>query len=290
VEDKTNLNFMKIALINYEQNLGMDAILSKYARMLERELIDLGHDAFITGEPVEADINHHINYISYKPSGGIDTTMITHLTGDLSHSEKEKIKMCKEQSKTAFGICMNKEIMEKLIKNGIPKEKLSYVLHAHDGMERRPRLIAMIYNVYPDGRQREDMFVKLVNSLKDKSDYAFQIMGKGWKPILDSLLKKGLQVNYMDNFYGDLYQQMLMTSDYLLFTGDEDSLAQSIVDATNAGLRVIAPPQNGLKVEYPFSNQQELNQIFKDINSNPVRDWTWENYTKQHETLWNRLK
>jgi len=281
---------MKVAIINYEQNLGMDAILSKYARMLERELIDLGHEAFISGKPEEADINHHINYISYIPSGGKDTTMITHLTGDKSLSEKQKIEMAKKQSKTAHGICMNKQIMDKLIENGIPKEKLSYVLHAHDGTPRRPRIISMIYNVYPDGRQREKMFVDLVNSLKDKDDFVFQIMGKGWKPLLDGLMKKGLrQVNYMDNFYGDLYQQLLMTSDYLLFTGDEDSLAQSIVDAKNAGLRIIAPPQNGLEVEYPFRNQKELNEAFKKINDNPVKDWTFENYAKQHINIWKTL-
>ena len=280
---------MKIAIVNYEQNLGIDAILSKYARMLERELIDLGHDAFITGKPEKADVNHHINFLSYQPSGGVDTTMITHLTGDNTWTEEHRISEAIRQSKTAFGICMNKQIMERLIKEGIPKEKLAYVLHAHDGVERRPRLITMIYNIYPDGRQREDMFVKLFESFKDKSDYAFQIMGDGWKPIIDKLLEKGLQVNYMDKFYGDLYQQLLMTSDYLLFTGGEDSLAQSIVDAKNAGLRIIAPPQNGLEVELPFNNQKELNQIFADMSDNPVRTWTWENYAKQHIKIWEKL-
>jgi len=279
-----------ISIVNYEQALGMDAILSKYARMMERELIDLGEDVKISAKPEKADINHHINFVSYIPSGGKDTVMITHLTGDKNHSEKEKIEMVRKCLKTAHGICMNKGIMDKLINAGLDKNKLDFVLHAHDGVPRRPRIISICTNLYPDGRKREEMFVSLFKSLKDKKRFLFRIMGKDWLRVLDPLTKKGLQVQYTDKFYAELYQQFLQTSDYLLYTGDEDSLAQSLVDAKNAGLRIIAPPNADLEVELPFNNQKELNDIFAKIDDNPVKDWTWDNYVKQHQAIWKKLK
>ena len=276
---------MKITLINYEKSFGIDAILSKYARMMERELIDLGHDVEISDKPQKADINHHINYISYIHSGGIDTTMVTHLTGDKNQTEKQKIDLVKKQLKTSVGICMNNEMKEKLVKAGCPKEKLEVVYQAHDSLPRRPRIIAICTNLYADGRKREDMFVKLFKSL-NKKDFIFRIMGKGWKPILEKLK---VPAQGTETFMKDMYMQYLNTSDYLLYLGDEDSLAQSLIDAKQMGLRIIAPPRKEFEVEYPFNNQKELNEIFRKMTDNPVKDWTWENYTKQHEKIWKKL-
>jgi hypothetical protein len=280
---------MKINICNYEQALGMDAILSKYARMIERELIDLGHEVSVSSKPEKADWNHHINFISYIPSGGKDTTMITHITGDKNHSEKEKIEMCREQSKTAIGICMNKGIKDKLVKAGIPENRLAVALHAHDGNPRRPKIIAICSNLYADGRKREDMFSKLFLSIKNKKGFIFRIMGNNWLPLLDKLKKKGIQVQLWQDFMGEMYQQILNTSDFLLYTGDEDSLAQSMVDAKNAGLRIIAPPNADLEVELPFKNQEELNSIFNKLDDNPVKDWNWSNYVKEHLKIWEKI-
>lgn len=279
---------MKIHIVNYEQNYGIDAILTKYARMMERELLDLGHDVTVSGKPEKADINHHINFISYVPSGGVDTTMITHLSGDKNQSKEDKIKLVKKQLKTSYGICMNAELKETLVKAGCDEKKLFVTGHAHDSIPRRPNIIAIVTNVYPDGRKREVMFTKLFLSL-DPSKYLFRIMGKGWKPILDPLVEKGIQVQYMDVFTLDLYQQFLCTSDYLLYTGDEDSLAQSVIDAKQAGLRVIAPPRKEFKIDYPFISQADLNSIFKKMVENEVENWTWETYAKKHEAIWKPL-
>jgi hypothetical protein len=114
-------------------------------------------------------------------------------------------------------------------------------------------------------------------------------MGKGWKPVLDPLVKKGIQVQWTDKFMKELYIQFLNTSDYLLYTGDEDSLAQSLIDAKQMGLRIIAPPRAEFQVELPFNNQEDLNRIFKQMTENPVSSWTWENVVKSHETLWKKL-
>lgn len=280
---------MHVHLVNYEKQYGIDAILSKYARMMERELIDLGHTVTVSEKPEKADVNHHINFISYVPSGGLDTTMITHLSGDKNQSEKEKIALVKKQEKTSYGICMNEEMKEKLVKAGCDEKRLFVSGHAHDGMSRRPIIIAIITNLYPDGRKREEMFTKLVKSIENE-DFIFRIMGKGWMPVLDPLRKKKIQVQWTDKFMGDLYQQFLLTSDYLLYTGDEDSLAQSVIDAKQAGLRIIAHPRKELTVEFPFTNQEELNHIFKQLTENEVKDWTWENFTRKHIEVWKSLK
>ena len=281
---------LRINLVNYEQALGMDAILSKYARMMERELIDLGHKVKVSGKPEKADINHHLNFISYVPSGGKDTTMITHVSGDKNMTEEEKVNLVKNQLKTSVGICMNQVLKDKLVKAGCDEKKLFVSGHAHDSIQRRPILIAVCSNLYADGRKREEMFTKLVKQLPNQKDFVFRIMGKDWMRVLEPLRKIGIQVQWTDKFMGDLYEQLLCTSDYLLYTGDEDSLAQSVIDAKQAGLRVIAPPQKEFEVEFPFNNQAELNSIFAKFLENPVKDWTWENYTKQHIKVWEKLK
>lgn len=275
---------MKINIVNYEQALGINGILSKYAKEIHRNLIDLGHQATISDAPAKkVDINHHLNYQSYIPSGTLDTVMITHLDSE------EKIKKALDCLKTAYGICFNPSVVEKLIKRGAPKDRLTYVYHAHDSIPRRPRIIALAYKIYPDGRKREEMFTELFKTIKDKNKFAFRIMGGGWKPVLDPLVKKGLKAQWVEDFYDEFYRQLLATSDYLLYTGGEETMAQSLLDAKQAGLRIIAPPHEEIEVDLPFNSQEELNAIFAKLEENPVEDRNWENYAKQLENIWKKL-
>jgi hypothetical protein len=61
------------------------------------------------------------------------------------------------------------------------------------------------------------------------------------------------------------------------------------VDAKNAGLRIIAPKQMDVEVDLPFETQEDLNKIFQDMEVNPVEDWTFEFYTKNHIRIWERM-
>ena len=279
---------MRVNIVNYEQNIGIDAILTKYAKNLKKELIDLGHEATITGQAKEADINHHINFLSYRPSGGKETTMITHLTGDKNHTEKHKTDLVKVQLEVSHGICMNQEIKDKLVKDGCDPKKLSVVLSAHDSLPRRPRVIFIATNIYPDGRKREGMLAELLKTI-DPEKFYFVIMGQGWKDTMEIIVENGILGEYYGSFNAKDYQHCLDTSDYMLYTGDEDSLAQSLIDAKQTGVRIIAPPRKEFEVEYPFNNQEELNSIFEKMNENPVKDWTWNNYAKQHIKIWENL-
>jgi hypothetical protein len=214
--------------------------------------------------------------------------MITHITGDM-YTEKEKVDKIKSSLKTSTGICFSQGMKDKLAKRGCPKSKLEVVLPAHDDLDIRPRIIALAFNIYPDGRKREDMFTKLIYSLPNQMKYAFRIMGKGWMPVLEELVKEKLQVQLVKEFSGEFYRELLNTSDYMLYTGGEDALPQSLVDAKFANMRLIAPPQEDIEVDLPFKNQKELNDIFAKIIDNPVNSWTWDNYAKNHLKIWDQL-
>jgi hypothetical protein len=280
---------MKIHIVNYEDGRVENGILTKYARAMERELQDLDYDVSVSNTPdPKADVNHHINYISAQDCPTKNTTMVTHFTSDM-YKIKDKLDKMRRFLVNGVGICFSQGIKDYLVRQGMPEKKLEVVLPAHDGMIRRPRIIAIAFKIYPDGRKREDMFEKMFLSLKDKKKFIFRIIGPGWKPLLERLAKKNIQVQWTDNFSMDLYEQVLNSSDYILYTGGEDAVAQCIVDAKNAGLRIIAPHQTDIEVEYPWKTQDELNKIFQDMEVNPVEDWIWENYTKQHIKIWKKL-
>lgn len=277
-----------ICIVNYEQGR-INGILTKHAREMERVLIDEGYKVSVSEKPdPKADINHHINYISAEPCKTLNTTMVTHFTSDM-YEEREKLDKVRKFLTNGVGICFSRGVMNYLIKQGMPANKLKVVLPAHDGLPRRPRIIAMAFKVYPDGRKREYMLDELVRSLKDKKKFTFRIMGEGWRETLDPLVKEGIQVQWVDHYIGEFYQELLNTSDYILYTGGEDAIAQCIVDAKNAGLRIIAPEQEDVKVDIPFKTQAELNEIFKNIGENQVEDWTWERYTLSHCVIWNEM-
>ena len=232
-----------------------------------------------------ADVNHHINYAPYRHSSTINTLMVTHI------DTPSKIKNLKEGMKTAdVGICMSPDTLHALIAKGFDKKKLTYVLPAHDCKPRRMQIVSILTNVYPDGCKREGMFTDLINTL-DLNKWAFRIMGSGWHDILVPLVAKGLQVDYFAEFDKDSHQRILESSDYNLYLGvDEGSMG--VLDAKNAGLKIIAPNTGfniDVGVDYPFDTQEELNKIFKLLSINPVSDWTWAKYAKEHMNIWKKL-
>lgn len=279
----------KIVLVNYEEGIVQNGILTKYARMMEKELLDLGFDVSVNNRPDEtADINHHINYISAVECPTLNTTMVTHFTSDMYDMEDKLGRMKKFIDEGGIGICFSEGVAKYLANQGMNEKQLKVVLPAHDGRKRRPRIIMIAFKVYPDGRKREEMFEKLCDTI-DPSKFIFRIIGPNWKPLLDRVVKKGIQVQWVDTYRDDLYSELLDTSDYCLYTGGEDAAAQCLIDAKNAGLRIIAPAQEDIEVEYHWNTQEELNAIFERLSDNPVEGWTWENYAKQHADIWMDL-
>lgn len=271
---------MKVHIVNYEEPR-YNGILSKYAYKMQEVLEKMGVKVTVSNQPEKADVNHHINYRSYKPSGGIDTLMVTHIT------TKDKLESVKSGMKTAkLGICFSKETEEQLKKEGI--KKLTTILPAHDGYPRRPRRILISTNVYPDGCKREWMFYDLLKSLskEELEQFHFYIIGSGWN-------MEGLSANisYLDQFDRDQYEYMLNVCDYSLYFGKDEG-SMGILDAKNVGMGIICPKTGFHKeigVDMPFDTQKELEAIIKRIASNPVKEWTWKNYCKQHLKLWEKL-
>lgn len=279
-------NNIYIHIINYESAFN-NGILSKFARKLYEELEKIKGIQVSIGNVPEptADINHHVNYAPYRHSSTINTLMVTHI------DTPSKIAILTEGMKTAdIGICMSDWTRNNLIDLGFGKDKLCTVLPAHDELVRRHQVVAVLTNVYPDGCKREQMFPELAKTL-DNNKWAFRIMGSGWNDTLVPLVAKGLQVDYFADFDYDIHKKILDTSDYNLYLG-EDEGSMGLLDAKNAGLKVIAPNVGfniDVGVDYPFKNQEELNEIFKKLSENPVEGWTWKKYAKEHLKIWKKL-
>lgn len=279
---------MKIQIVNYEMGSN-NGILSKYSNKLNEELKKLGQDSRVFNVPSrDVTVNYHINYLPYKHENSPDTInalMITHIF------ENYKLSAIRKGMETAdIGICMSSETMEKLIDWGIPKEKLTTILPAHDGHVRRHQIVSILTNVYPDGCKREEMFTELVKTL-DKNKWAFRIMGSGWHDILVPLVADGLQVDYFAEFNYDIHKQILESSDYSLYFGKDEG-SMGILDSANAGVKTITTNQGFHKdigIDYPFDTQQELNDIFAKLSVNKVEDWTWKNYAINHLKLFESI-
>lgn len=265
---------MKIALINYEMTFN-NGILSKYANKMKEELDALGIENVLSPTPLNGYLNHHINYLPYKDNGGVNTLMITHIF------EGYKLDRIKEAMKTAdCGICMSWETKDFLVSKGIDKTKLEVILPAHDFLPRKKKKVAIVTNVYPDGCKRENMYYELLKFLnREGLEFEFQVMGSGW-----------LNADY-PKFEHEQYLHILDACDYLLYFGLDEG-AMSVLDATQVGLKTIAPLvgfHKEIGIDYPFLTQGELNNIFLDLSRNRVKDWSWNNYTKQHIKIWERL-
>lgn len=278
---------LKIHLVNYEQAFN-NGILSKFARKMYDELEKIkGIEVSIGNVPEPtADINHHINYAPYRHSSTINTLMVTHI------DTPSKIANLRKGMKTAdMGICMSPQTMQSLVDKGFDKDKLTYVLPAHDSVPRRHQIVSILTNVYPDGCKREEMFTKLAETL-DNNKWAFRIMGTGWHDILIPLVAKGLQVDYFSEFDYENHKRILETSDYNLYFGKDEG-SMGVLDAKNAGLKIIAPNTGfniDIGIDYPFDTQEELNAIFDKLNPNPVENWSWKKYTQAHLKIWKKLK
>lgn len=278
-----------INIINYEQGFN-NGILSKYANKLNEHLNKLGEESRVSNVPFKgAKVNYHINYLPYKHENSpesLNALMITHIF------DNYKLDAVKKGMETAdVGICMSQETKDKLIDRGLPANKLEVILPAHDSHPRRHQIVAILTNVYPDGCKREQMFVDLVKTL-DHNRWAFRIMGTGWHDILAPLVAEGLQVDYFAEFDYETHKQILDTSDYSLYFGNDEG-SMGILDSANAGLKTIATNQGFHKeigIDYPFETQEELNAIFKNLlPENKVKDWTWENYASSHLRIFNKF-
>jgi hypothetical protein len=273
---------MKINLVHYGMNF-TNTILGKFAWRMSEQLDKLNIKNVVKDGPDSSyDVNHHINYLPYRHVDSINTLLVTHID-----TEKKLNALANALKSADMAICMSQQTVDELVKKGLPPEKLTFVLPAHDE-DMAPIPVAILTKVYSDGRKRESMLNELAKHI-DRKRFIFRIMGQNWD--IPALEKLGLIVEYYPNFDRNIHQRILQDSKYYLYMGlDEGSMGT--VDAKRAGLKTISTPQGfhtELGLDYAFMTQEELNKIFLEIQKPALEDWTWENYTKKHVAIWEKL-
>lgn len=276
-------------------------ILSKFARKLQEELRKLGQDADIASEEdLMADVNHYVHYEGlkkiYHQSITVRTTMITHVDCQLVAN------LIQYQTRNnAIGICMSSETMNKLAAWGIPRDKICYVNPAHDGKIMPRKIVLGITNRCYTGydlRKKDDMILRVCEQI-DSHIFKFKIMGSGWEETVKQMKEMGFEVNYYANFDKEIYQELIPSLDYWIFTGFDEG-GMGYLDALAAGVKTIVTPQ-GFHLDtkygltYPCSTIKDFIETLQEIQTekkkiiNAVKDWTWENYARKHLEIWQYL-
>jgi len=285
---------MKINIISYED---VDLwILGKFAKKLQEHLTSMGYESKISNAPdANYDINHHICYLDFKNIPcNIDTLMVTHV------DNLSKFQALKQHLKNdVFGICMSKATVSYLTTLGIDRKQLGFVNPAHDGIIQTRKInIGVACRVQPDGRKRE-YFLTEVADIIDPALFKFTIMGDGWDKIVEDLRKKGVEVNYYNEFDYNTYVSIFRDMDYYLYTGMDEG-QMGFIDAAHSGVKTIVTRQ-GYHLDaiggitHAYEKIEELREIFSEINSEQsslvysVKSWNWLDYTKKHVEIWTYL-
>lgn len=286
---------MRVRIVCYEDVDNW--ILGKIVLRLKHELEGLGVEADIGKIPDStADINHHVIYLDYACCGNqsVDTLMITHVD---AHWKLRKLK--KQLSEAALGICMSSDTMRMLAHAGIPAERLCFVNPAHDGcVTPRPFRVGITTRIYPDGRKREGMLLKLAQKI-NSAEFSFAIMGDGWTPVVAELKKRGFAIEYYPSFDPEMYRELILSLDYYLYLGSDEG-SMGFIDALAAGVPTIATPQ-GFHLDapggltYSFETEEDLFTVFEKIAAEKrglvrsVAMWTWQHYAIKHLQIWQYL-
>ena len=289
IPENTNTN-IKVHIINYDKS---GWILNKFALELEKNLKMMGVQVTVGDKPDQsADINHHIIYTSADLRIGKNSTlMITHVDCN------EKIETIKKQIENgAFGICMSKEVMERLALCGVPRDKLCYINPAQDSQIKPKKFnIGITHRCYTyDFRKRDNAIVDVCKGL-DPDYFKVTIMGAGWETIVDDLRKINFEVDYYPDFDKQKYNEIMREFDFFYYDGTDEG-NMGYLDALAAGIKTVVTPQGyhldiGPATHY-CSTVDDFIQVFNKYAEermnicNSIRNYTWENYTYKHLEIW----
>lgn len=271
-------------------------ILSKFAEEMKKSLELLGVKVTITDKfEKDASINHYVIYYDIHDTVNEKTTfMITHVEC------MEKIALIKHYiSQGATGICMSKEVMDKLVLNGVPRNKICYINPAHDDVIKPKKfIIGITHRVYTnDFRKRDSMIIDVCKNL-DHDFFALKIMGSGWEEIVQELKNLNFDVTYFPEFNKETYNELIPSLDFFYYDGwDEGNMGY--LDALSAGITSLVTPQGyhldmGVntifcRTVYDFSNELNKYANNRKIICNSVKDANWELYTYKHIEIWTYL-
>lgn len=268
-------------------------IMEKFALRMKEQLEKRGFQVSIDSQIEEdADINHFIGFHWYEPlRDNRDTLMITHVMN------KDVAEMLIKQLEVArMGICMSKEVMDKLVLWGVPREKLCYINPAHDGVIKPKKyVLGITHRNYKDHRKRQGALLDICNKL-DPQYFTIKIMGRGWDEDVSELRNMGFEVEYYADFDYETYVNMIPTLDYFLFWGFDEG-TMGYLDAIAAGVETLVTPQGfhlDVKdgITYPCRTVNDFVDVLlqqqekRKKRIKAVEDWTWERYVDKHIKVW----
>jgi hypothetical protein len=276
-------------------------ILEKFANRLVENLAGWGVKADISDHTSpSADIHHWLLYRSGPERRvGPCTMLITHV--DRLRSMRKVFETLEHVN---AGICLSQMTIRQLVEFGVPARKLCYIVPGCD-LAANPRriVVAISSRVYPDGRKREDLLVRVAQAMR-LDWFHFDIVGRGWDPIIPELEKAGATVDYYggsDDFVADyrLGLDRLSRADFYLYTGlDEGSMGY--LDALSAGVATIVTPQGfhlDVKdgITHSFTDEADLHAIFQKLAEAPqrrreaARALSWNEYAREHAVVWRAI-
>ncbi|MEO6323142.1 MAG: hypothetical protein ABIT01_09315, partial [Thermoanaerobaculia bacterium] len=299
--DRSNpAGILRVRLIISAENTSW--IIGKMGERLVQELTRAGVAATMGSDPDDsADINHWMSYgMVSRRAGRKSTVCITHIDDPYKTAHLASILGVSVD----LGLCMSRDMRRALVQWGIPADRLWYVLPAHDVPAAPTRIrIAIATRLYPDGRKREALLLRLAGEL-DLAPFHFEIGGGGWDAVVPRLREAGATVAWdpgTADYQAD-YRALITamsTCEYYLYLGmDEGSLGT--LDALALGLKTIATPQ-GFHLDAPagltepVETYEQLLEVFSRLAAQrqerlaSVRDWTWEQNALDHLLVWNAL-
>ena len=289
---------MIINLVLSPENKGW--IIEKFGNRLSENLKKSGHEVFLGDEILpHVDVTHFLSYNFVEQSYGYRTAMVTHIDDVL---KIRHLKNLLEKNFVDKLVCMSKSTVEHLVKNGLPRESLTYVLPAVDDLPPKKQIrIGLSGRIYKDGRKNELWLRNLAKGMT-LENFEFHIFGSGWDEVTNWLISSKAKVKtYAEtsNYSTDhaLILENLPHLDYWMYLGfDEGSMGS--LDAALAGVPLIVTPQ-GFHLDLVFTknlwveSSDQLLQIMNNLSSEKPNDldyryWTWERYSEDHLDIWNK--
>ena len=290
---------LSVNLILHKENQGW--IIEKIARKLQ-EHAPAGISLTVSNEQKpNVDVNHWMSYAFANERQRTTSSMfITHI------DDPYKLALLRREFDLGIdlGICMSSDSVAALVDKGIPRDRLCFVMPAHDGLVTPRKIrIGIATRVYPDGRKRENFLSRLARDMS-LEPFHFEIFGAGWGNIVPVLQSAGATVAYhpgTDDYrkdYSDILEEFGRLDYYLYIGMDEGSLGT--LDALAAGIGTIVTAQ-GFHIDisdgitHPFVTYEEMRAIFAQLSSNRAKrlslaaSLTWDRYARQHATIWTAL-
>lgn len=291
---------MRVRVIVSPENASW--IIGKMSERLTEELLRAGVQASLAQEPdPSADVNHWMSYAAIQERAGrVATIFITHV--DDPYKTAHIARALREWADV--GLCMSRDMVHALAAWGVPAERLWYVLPALDHAPApEPIRIAIATRLYPDGRKRESLLLRLAAE-RDLSPFHFEIGGAAWDDVVPKLREAGASVHWLPGTadYQADYRALIdamRTCRYYLYLGmDEGSLGT--LDALALGLEPIVTPQ-GFHLEFAegviraVESYEDLANAMDSLAADrahrvdSVKGWTWEQYAADHLLVWEAL-